>query len=79
MLLSKGLGGKGWGENGVSNHFAAGSRVVVRCGEAMGYVEVFCWTGFWGWVRYFEVVLGKGFSVDRVVSGNECFLSGDTV
>ncbi len=77
MLLSKGLGGKEWGEIGVSNHFPGGfgGRCKVRCGNGLrrnvlldGVFEVVC---------NFEVVLGKGFR--SIGFSQAVFLSGATV
>ena len=78
MLVSKGLGGKLDGlKRGCPTIFWAVLGVVVRCCEEMGYVEIFCWTGFWGWRCNFEVVLGKGFA--SIGRAEVVFLSGDTV
>jgi hypothetical protein len=77
MLVSKRLGGDQWAEKGCSAILQGVWEVVVRCCVEMVCVEIFCWTGFWGWCAILKSFWGRG--LGRLRPAEVVFLTGVTM
>ena len=77
MVVSKRLGRKWRGEKGCPTISEGGWGVVVRFGVEIVYVEIFCWTGFWGWGGILKWFWGRG--LGRWGPAEMVFLTGVTV